>query len=197
MKKTVVLVILLIFLSNNTYAQLKSINKKQRTLSIHFMLNDYRTAHLINNTSVGEVINDDNFSKFTEMSPGLSISYYKGISSHVDFMASIGGSYTKYDFKNNTSGRSDKLLIEADANLNYKLLPDSYRLTPYITTGVGASLYSVHYGAYIPLGLGLQVRLGEEAFLFSNLQYRVGISDFTANHLNYSIGFGAPLGLSK
>jgi hypothetical protein len=135
------------------------------------------------------------WSSFDEMFPGLSIAYYKGLSEHVDFMASLGGSFAKYELRNKTqTSRSEKILLEADANLNMKLLTDNYRITPYITAGVGASLYGVHYGAYIPLGLGLQIKLGDDAFIVSGFQYRTGITDFTANHLNYSIGFAAPLG---
>lgn len=198
MKKTVGLLFLLICLSySKSFSQEKFPNKKQQTLSVHFMLNDFRTAQLIDKSSIGEVLNHDRISKFTDMSPGLSVTYYKGVSNHVDFMASLGGSYSRYDFKNGTSARSEKLLLEADANVNIKLLPDSYRVTPYLTAGVGASLYSVHYGAYIPLGLGIQFKLGEDAFIFSNMQYRTGITEFTANHLNYSLGFGAPIGSTK
>jgi hypothetical protein len=131
------------------------------------------------------------------MYPGLSISYFNGISDQVDFMASLGGSFAKYDFKSGQTNRAERLLLELDANVNVKLLPDNYKVTPYITAGVGTSVYGVHHGAYIPLGLGFQVRLGEGAFLFSNFQYRTGITEFTNNHFNYAIGFGAPLGLSK
>ncbi|HEX8330977.1 MAG TPA: hypothetical protein VF622_00075 [Segetibacter sp.] len=197
MKKTVVLVFLVFSISFCTsFAQSSStsINKKQPTLSVHFILNDYRTAQMIKNSSLSEVLIKDDISKFTEMSPGLSIAYFKGISDHVDFMATFGGSFAKYEFKNGRSERSEKLLLEVDANVNVKLLPDNYRVTPYVTAGVGTSLYGAHYGAYIPLGLGLQFRLGEDAFLFTNMQYRTGITEFTNNHFNYSIGFGAPLG---
>ena len=161
------------------------------------MLNDYPSAIAINKTSLSEALSSNKLSSFTDMSPGVSISYYKGLSDHFDFMSSIGGSSPRYDFKNGKTNRSAKLLVEADAAVNMKLLSDNYKVTPYLTLGVGASLYGVHYGAYIPMGLGIQFRLGEDAFLFTNLQYRNGITDYANNHLNYSLGFGAPLSLSK
>jgi hypothetical protein len=198
MKKTVVLVFLVFTLCFSTsFAQSNSTNKKQPTLSVNFILNDFRTAQRIQSTSLSEVFIKDDLSKFTEMSPGLSVAYFNGISEHVDFMATFGGSFAKYDFKNGRTSRSESILLELDANVNVKLLPDNYKVNPYFTAGVGTSLYGVHYGAYIPLGLGLQFRLGEDAFLFSNMQYRTGITEFAGNHLNFSFGFGAPLNSPK
>jgi OOP family OmpA-OmpF porin len=196
MRKVVLLVFLLVTVSA-TFAQKPSLYKKQPTLSINFMLNDYSTAQYIDRTSLSQVFKNDAFSKVTDMSPGLSVGYYKGLSDHVDFMASLGGSFTSYEFKNGRSNKSDALLLEADANLNVKLLSDNYIVNPYLTAGVGASKYGPHYGAYIPLGFGIQVKLGEEVFLFTNAQYRNGITDYTNNHLNFSLGFGAPLGSAK
>jgi len=199
MKKISLLILLFISLSFHTaFAQSTgSINKKGSTLAVSFMLNDYRSATAINSSSLGQAVSNNKLSKLNEMAPGVSISYFKGLSDHFDFMASIGGSSSRYDFKNGGANRSAKFLLEADANINMKLLPDTYMVTPYFTAGLGASLYGVHYGAYIPLGLGIQFNLGEDAFLFTNLQYRTGITEFANNHLNYSLGFGAPLNWSK
>jgi hypothetical protein len=195
MKKSILLFFLFISLSHSTiFAQSTSLNKKQPTLSIHFILNDFRTAEVIKNSSFGQVLLNDQWSNFSEMSPGLALAYHKGISSHVDFMASLGASYAKFTPKDRMTNTTERLLLEADANVNVKLLPDNYAVTPFVTAGVGASLYGVHYGAYIPFGLGLQVRLGDDAFILTGLQYRTGITQFTGNHLNYSIGFSAPIG---
>lgn len=196
MRKVILLVFLLVSV-HSTFAQKTSLYKKQPTLSINFMLNDFKTAQYIDRTSLSQVFKNDAFSKVTDMSPGLSVGYYKGMSDHVDFMASLGGSFTSYEYKNGRSNKSDELLLEADANVNVKLLSDNYIVTPFITAGVGASKYGVHYGAYIPVGLGVQIKLGEEVFLFTNAQYRNGITDYTNNHLNFSLGFGAPLGSAK
>jgi hypothetical protein len=198
MKKTIVLFLLFVSLTCTTaFSQTGSINPKQPTVSVHFTLNDYRTPQLIKNTSVSQVLRTDSWSSFKEMSPGLSVAYHKGLSDHVDFMASLGGAYVKYQLRNGKQVSSERILIEADVNLNMKLLPDNFPVNPYVTAGVGASLYGVHYGAYIPLGLGLQFKLGEDAFLFSNFQYRTGITEFTNNHMNLSVGFGAPIGSKK
>jgi hypothetical protein len=199
MKKISLLFLLIFTISFFTISaqSTNSLYKKNPSLSVNFMLNDYRSATAINNSSLSEALRTDKLSSFTDMSPGVSISYYKGLSDHFDFMSTIGGSSPKYDFKNGKTNRSAKLLLEADAAINMKLLPDNYKVTPYLTLGVGASLYGAHYGAYIPMGLGIQFKLGEDAFLFTNLQYRNGITEFANNHLNYSLGFGAPLSLSK
>jgi len=171
-------------------------NKKKPLLSVNFMLNDFRTADRIKSSSVSSVFAHKGWSKISEMSPGLSINYMQGLTDHIDFMASLGGSFADFNFKNvenASTPSSNRFLLEADANAVFKLLTDKYIVNPYLSAGVGASLYNASYGAYIPFGFGIQFKLSEESFLFTNAQYRLGITDKSSNHFNYSIGFAAPL----
>ena len=64
------------------------------------MLNDFKTAALVDRGSIGNVLKDKTWSKFSQMSPGLSVNYYQGLSNHLDFMASLGASMVDYTFKN-------------------------------------------------------------------------------------------------
>jgi hypothetical protein len=187
--------LLLVLISFNAFISFsqEGLNKKKPTLAINFIMNDYRTAGLLKSSSLGGILNEGSWSNLSEMQPGLAVSYYQGLTNNVDFMATLGGSFVDYATKTRPRSGSEKFLVEADANLNMKLLSDHYVVTPYFSAGVGASKYGVHWGAYIPFGVGLQFKLSEESFLFTNFQYRVGITDNSANHFNYSIGFGAPL----
>lgn len=108
-------------------------------------------------------------------------------------MATLGGSFVRYPFKNRTTSTTEGFLLQADANVNLKLLEDNYIVNPYLTAGVGASLYQVYYGAYIPAGAGFSFRLHEDALMFTQVQYRIGITDNTANHFNFQLGFATPL----
>jgi hypothetical protein len=165
--------------------------KKKQTLVVNFMVNDYTTPQRIKNSSLGHVIRHS-WSKISDMSPGLALNYYRGVSPHLDFMATFGGSFVDYSLISQQG--SQNFLLETDASANYKFLADRYRISPYFTAGTGISKHSSRWGAYIPLGLGAQVRLSEDSFLFTNLQYRIGITNHTSDHINYAIGFGAPLG---
>ncbi len=190
--KKVLLIVCAVSTSSLLFSQ-SGIYKKKPVLSINFIFNDFITPEKIRTSSLSSVLKDDTWSKVSAMGPGLAVSYFEGITNHLDFMASLGGSISKYNMKNTVSTRSEKLLLEIDANVVAKLLSDKYRIIPYVTGGVGISKYSVYWGAYLPIGLGVQARLGESTFLFTQMQYRVGISELTNNHINLSLGFGTPL----
>ena len=86
------------------------------------------------------------------------------------------------------------LLLEADASLHAKLLPDKYWVVPFLSAGLGASKYKGYYGAFVPLGLGVQVNLFYDAFLVLNSQYRVKVTDNTNYHFFGSIGIAGNIG---
>ncbi len=190
MKK--ILLLVLIFGITTSYSQVSEY-KKSPTLSIFVIGNDFRSAQLIKQTSLSNVLREKKFSTLSQLDYGLGASYFQGLSEHVDFMTSISGSFVKYPFKNKPAAVSTHFLIEADANVNVKLISDRYFMVPYLTAGVGASYYDKGYGAYIPLGTGFQFNLGQQNFLFTQAQYRLGISDLTNEHFHFSFGFGVPL----
>jgi hypothetical protein len=56
-------------------------------LGISFFLNDFTTADRIRTTSLSQVLADKKWAKPKEMSPGIAITYFKGLTKHVDFSA--------------------------------------------------------------------------------------------------------------
>jgi outer membrane protein OmpA-like peptidoglycan-associated protein len=190
MKK--ILLLILVLGVTVSYGQVKSF-KKEPTLTVQFLWNDFRSAQLIRNQSLSTVLREKTFSSLKDMSYGLTVGYIKGISEHVDFSGNLGGSFVKYPFQNRPTPKSEGFLLEADASLNIKLLTDQYAVNPFLTAGVGASMYDVYFGAFIPVGAGFQFNLGQQTFLFTQAQYRVGITQETSNHFMFSLGFGVPL----
>ena len=184
-------------LSAGAFAQSTISYKKRPTLAVNFFLKDMTTANLIDHTSLSSVLANNRWSKIKDMSPGLSLQYYEGLTEHVDFVASLAGSYVKYPFAY-TSGISpstdSKFLLETSAGINLKLLRDNYFAVPYLHLGLGASMYSgTYFAAYMPTGLGLQFNLGEGTYVNTLFGYNAKISSLAINHLTYSIGIGSPL----
>jgi len=171
--------------------------KKRPSLAINFFLKDMKTADLIDHTSLVSVLGKNQWTPINEMSPGLGIQYFQGLSERLDFMGGLGGSYVKYPFSYYTgvpSSTESRFLLEGSANLHVKLLSDKYFLVPYFSIGLGASMYSgTYFAAYMPTGLGLQFNLGEEVFVNTVWGYNAKISSFATNHLTYSIGISSPL----
>ena len=195
MKKLIMSLLAFGFLSA-TFAQEAVSWKKRPTLSVNFFLKDFKTPDLIGNTSLATVLGNKQWSKVSEMTPGLSLQYFQGLSEKVDFMGTLAGSFVDYPFLNRGKYGANKFLLETEAAINLKLLTDKYFLVPFLSGGVGASMYGgSFFGAYIPAGAGLQFNLGGgESFLFSQVSYHIPVTTANVNyHLNYSIGFGSPL----
>ena len=170
--------------------------KKRPTLAINFLMKDFDTPDKIRSSSLGKVISDDQWTKLKDMSAGLSLGYHQGITEHIDVNANLAGFFTRYLFNDKTRAANENFLLEADVNANFKLLSDNYVVNPYLSAGIGASMYNgSKFGAFIPFGAGLQVNLGgTDAFLFTQVSYRVPVTKTTTNYnMNYSIGFGGPL----
>ena len=170
--------------------------KKRPSLGVNFLMKDFKTPAAIKATSLSNVLNDKKWTALKDMSPGLTINYIEGLNNNIDFMAGMNLSFVDYPFKANTATPTgqDKLLVELDANLNFKLLTDNYFLVPYISTGLGVSMYDLkHFAAYFPIGAGLQFNLGSETFLYLQFRDNVGVTDLATNNFNYNLGFASPL----
>ena len=196
MKKIAFLVAATLF-AVSIFAQ--SGTKKRPTLAIHYAFTDYKSGFDVRNNSLVTVINNKNLYKVRRMDPGMAISYMEGFTPNIDFAGTLTGTFLSHPSTvgvSNTTGR-DELLLEFAATANFKLLTDEYIVSPYITLGIGASKWSGYYGAFLPIGLGLQSHLGASTFLFANTQYRVAATENAAYHFYHSFGVGSAITKAK
>ena len=185
MKKVLVLVASFCFFSQ-AFAQ-PSDYKKGKSLGISFFLNDFKSAsELRSNGIVSLFKNHDFFS--SQMNTGFAVDYMNGLSNNVDFIATLGGSSVNYPVQNVAPFQSKSLLLETTASLNLKLLADNYWLTPYVDLGVGASKYKKYFGAFIPVGVGLQAHVSKNIFVLLNSQYRIAVTENASYHFYHSLG---------
>ncbi len=195
MNKIITLIITLA-LFNVAFSQ-KGEYIKRPAIGIHFLFDDFETSYNIRTTSLRQTLKDNKWAKLDRMIPGFALSYMQGITNHLDFSTSISGSFLSYPINDNTSGGTDKLLLEVDAMIYAKMLSDKHLISPYLSAGIGGSRYSVYYGAFVPLGAGIQVNLFDEAFLLVNSQYRVKLSDNVNYHFYHSIGIAGNIGKER
>jgi OOP family OmpA-OmpF porin len=194
MKNVLAALIVLCLLTTNISAQDKPV--RPQALGVSFIMNDFTTAQRIRGGSLSQVFRDKSWSKFKEMSPGLALTYFKGVKPYVDFAGTLAASFVNYPLRNNkAAGSSDALLLEGDVSGNFKMFDESYWVTPYVTAGIGASKYRGYYAAFVPLGLGFKVNLFDEAAVFIASQYRIPVSYETGNyHFIYSFGIAGVIG---
>ena len=182
-------------LSPGVFAQNDHI--RPQAFGISFMLNDFITPQRIRSTSLAQVLDNNSWAKFKEMGSGLAIHYFKGIKSHLDFAASISGSFI-HEATDGSIESGNNFLLEADVSANIKMLSDKHTVTPYLIAGTGASLLRQSWGAFVPLGLGIKVNLFNEAAVFLNSQYRVPVTITTIDyHFTYTLGIAGVIGGKK
>ena len=184
-------------LSVFTYAQTEAQPTdytRQSAIGVYFFLTDFKTASDIRSTSLNTVLDRKQFGKIKEMSPGLAITYMKGISNHLDYAITASGTFVDFAFPNRPTAGSEKFFLEVDAMAIGKMFTDRYWLIPTVNLGIGASKYGVYYGAYIPAGLGLQLNFFDEAYFLINSQYRIPITETQNYHFYHSVGIAGKIG---
>jgi len=197
MKKLLASLLAVYCLINAAYSQTTN-PIRQSAIGISFVLNDFTTAARIRSGSLNQVIRDKRVAKFREMSPGLAVSYYKGLKPKIDFAGTLAVSFVDYPFRNHASFGNDNTLFELDASALLKLTDENYWVIPYASVGVGAHKYKVYYGAFLPVGLGLRLNLFDEAGVFVSSQYRIPVTYETANyHFFNSMGIYGVIGKKK
>ncbi len=169
--------------------------KRPAALGISFGLVDFTTAERIRSSSLVSVLNNKTVAKVSEMSPGIGITYFKGLRNNIDFAATLLGAFAKASVGGNTS---DEFLLEGDASVNLKMFSDQFAFTPYLSAGVGFNSFNKKKGAFIPLGGGLKFNIFNEAALYITTQYRVPVTTETGgHHFVHGIGFAGIIGKKR
>ena len=168
-------------------------------IGVSFILNDYVTAQRIRSSSLSSVLNNGEWAKTSEMSPGLAISYFKGLKKKIDFAGTLAGSYVNYTIPDHAPYSSDRFLLEGDASLNFKMFSEKYWVQPYLLAGLGAQMYSgTYFGAYIPTGLGMKVNFFDDAHVFITTQYRIPVTKGSVEyHFFNQFGVAGRIGKKK
>ncbi len=134
MKKTILALFTLAFCLN---ASAQEDNIKPSSIGVNFSLFDFQTAANIRNSSLGEAFRHREFARLKNMKSAFGVTYEKGITKNLDFAGTVSAAYLRYPVPNKAASLSDKLLLEATAVANVKLLPDNFCVVPYITAGFG------------------------------------------------------------
>ncbi len=182
--------IILCFLAScalfNSYAQKDYVRKP--ALGFSLMSYDFQTAAAIKTQGLPKVLGNNEWASLSDLNTGMALSYIRGLSTNLDFNVTASIASIVYPVPDVVQPGGKKLLLEVAATANLKLLTDKYFVSPFLTAGAGASVWGGYYGAFIPLGVGLQFNVFDEAFLFLNAQYRVKLSQNVNDHFYYGLG---------
>ena len=187
--------ITLIFISFILFLTINAQNNLIRnpSIAVHFFFDDFQTASDLRNQGLANVLRDKQWSKIDRLKPGIALSYIQGLSNHIDFAVTGSGSFVDYPIPETGTSGNDNFLLEVAATANLKLLSDKYIVNPFLTIGAGVSQYKGYYGAFIPIGVGLQFNILNNAFVVINSQYRAKATENVNYHLYHSFGIGGTI----
>ncbi|MEN9569302.1 MAG: hypothetical protein RL172_533 [Bacteroidota bacterium] len=125
--------------------------------------------------------------KIGKVDPGFSVMYWHGLTGNLDYSLRYNGLFTSYT-KQTTNDNS--YTNEFEAAVHARLLKNNHLLNPFVTAGIGIGSYGKKtWAPYVPLGLGLQVNVANEAYVFLQANHRSSLSSSKLdNNMFYSIG---------
>ena len=195
MKQKLTLLITLIFLAFAANAQKSKKfgfapgQKKPELFGIAFNLSDFNAPKNFGSNSNAATL------PIADMSAGVSLTYWKGLTPFIDFSTRLNGIFHDYSaLYYNTPGKTE-IGLELEPTINIRPLKDENLWAPFLTAGVGMGLYTNHIGAYVPLGAGLQLNASSVTYFFLQAQYKWSLSPkVLGNNLFYSLGFAQNIG---
>jgi outer membrane protein OmpA-like peptidoglycan-associated protein len=190
MKKIILCFFALCFLFTS-YAQKEYV--RSPALGINLFFYDFQTATAIRTQGLPKVLGNNEWANLSDLKAGIALSYIKGLTSNLDFNVTASGASIVYPIPDLPPSGDEKFLLEVAATANLKLLTDKYFVSPFLTAGAGASVWGGYYGAFVPLGVGLQFNIFDEAFLLLNAQYRVKLTQNVNYHFYYGLGIAGSI----
>ena len=127
---------------------------------------------------------------------GISFAYYQLISPRVDFSGKATVMFHDYSGadRNVYSNKFTPIGLEFEPSVNIKAFEDNYAYNAFVSAGIGAGIYGAEFGAYVPVGLGLQANFAKTTYMFLQSQYRFTLTKSALkDNLFYSVGIAQRL----
>jgi len=198
MKQKLVLLFSLMLMASGLFAQmeLKTSNpaKKGSLFGIHFVGADFKTPVTWRNTA-----SDRTSTQSRDLDYGFAISWWKGLTSRVDFSTRINAILHDYSVKDrNEATTKTEYGLELEPTINVRALKDNYFINPFLTVGIGGGLYTSKFGAYVPTGVGVQFNFNSVGYLMVQANYHWTLTkEKVKDNLMYSIGWAQNFGPEK
>ena len=163
--------------------------KKPALFGLAFNLSDFNAPKNFGSNSNGKSLS------IKDMSQGFSLYYWKGLTPAIDLSVKLNGIFHDYSALYYGIPGKTEIGLELEPTVNIRPIKDENLWAPFLTAGVGMGLYTNHIGAYVPLGLGLQLNASSTTYFFLQAQYKVAITTKVLdNNLFYSLGFAQNIG---
>jgi outer membrane protein OmpA-like peptidoglycan-associated protein len=127
--------------------------------------------------------NGGNFTAFRKYSQAVEVSYAQRLTDQVKVGLPVFLGITR-----DSMGRNRELIYGGDLNIQYHFIKPNSRLIPYVFVGAGLAVREELGEAFqFPLGLGLNFRVNERAFISWASSYRFSLAE-NSNNLHHGLG---------
>ncbi len=168
-------------------------DKKGSLFGIHFNMADFKAP-----TGIKDPISGKVYSSVRDMNKGLSLSFWKGLTTKIDLAVKANAMFRDYSsIYQGITGKTE-IGLELEPTLNIRPFKDATKIAPFLTAGLGGGLYNDKIGAYVPAGVGLQWNMNSITYLIAQAQYKFTLTDkVLGDNLFYSFGFAQNVGKEK
>ena len=131
------------------------------------------------------------FTKFKDMDFGFSFLYWKGLTKNIDFTSKAGLLFHDYaqEDRNEVNDESNPIGADLEAGFNIRPYGDNSLVAPFLSAAIGGGYYTGKWGAYAPVGLGVQVNFRSTTYLIAQAQYRWSLTESVLkDNLFYGLG---------
>jgi hypothetical protein len=177
-------------------AQNSTGGQKKTLLSVRYTALDYRTPALVNKTSIGQVLSDKKWAQLPDTKRALGLGMIRSYSDQVDIFSNIDLSISTMPgiTINAFKGYTEYFYASAESGMNVRMFKADHTVNPYVSFGLGVRSFNLSkFGAYAPLGLGLQIKTSKAATLNLTAAYATKMSKSFVPSYNYGISYNFPL----
>ena len=134
--------------------------------------------------------------KIGKVDPGFSIMFWNGLTNHLDYSVRYNGLFSNYQKPTSDLNRFTDYKNEAELSFHLKALSDDHLFNPFLSAGVGLGNYAKSiFTPYAPVGLGLQVNLASEGYIYLQGNYRFAFNEKRLdNNTFFSLGVAQSFG---
>ncbi len=170
------------------------VGKKGQLIGFHFNMADFNGPTGIKDPITGKV-----YQTIKNMDKGVSVSYWRGLTTKVDFCLKFNAMFKDYaGIYYNNPQKNTEVGLELEPTINIRPYGDNAKFAPFLTAGLGVGYYTTHIGAYAPVGVGVQVNFASTTYLFLQAQYKFTLTKKTlGDNLFYSLGVAEHFGREK
>jgi hypothetical protein len=174
-----------------------SISSNKKTfLSARYTGLDYNTPSLVNSTSIGQVLSDKKWAQLPNTKKTLGLGLISNYSDQVDIYGNLDLSISTMPgiVKTAFTGSSEYFYASMESGVNVKMFKGTYFVNPYLTAGLGIRSFDMSkFGAYAPVGFGLQLNVCKASSLNLTAVYATKMSKSFVPSYNYGISYNFPL----